>query len=146
MSELPMPIYAITTPNAGQRSVLTDPRRRNILRCSVPVSQKEVLKLLEDLSRRCCSILVTVVSNRLHDLFHQAFPFAFPLPALLLGICFKYSSLETPTALCHDVEHPGVLNAPLVKEAVLVAAFYKNKSVAEQTRLILRGICSWTST
>ena len=36
------------------------------------------------------------------------------------------------SALIHDVDHPGVPNATLVKEGTELAAHYKNKSVAEQ--------------
>jgi hypothetical protein len=36
------------------------------------------------------------------------------------------------SALVHDVYHPGVPNIQLVKEEDSIAAFYKNKSVAEQ--------------
>lgn len=36
------------------------------------------------------------------------------------------------SALIHDVDHTGVPNSQLVKENARVAAYYKNKSVAEQ--------------
>eukprot|EP00980_Cylindrotheca_fusiformis_P001232 scaffold331_cov117-Cylindrotheca_fusiformis.AAC.10 len=35
-------------------------------------------------------------------------------------------------ALIHDVDHPGVSNAQLVKEQTALAKLYKNKSIAEQ--------------
>eukprot|EP00538_Stauroneis_constricta_P012478 CAMPEP_0119548166 /NCGR_PEP_ID=MMETSP1352-20130426/2141_1 /TAXON_ID=265584 /ORGANISM="Stauroneis constricta, Strain CCMP1120" /LENGTH=1235 /DNA_ID=CAMNT_0007593355 /DNA_START=105 /DNA_END=3812 /DNA_ORIENTATION=- len=38
-------------------------------------------------------------------------------------------------ALIHDVDHPGVPNAQLVKEGAQVAKFYRDKSVAEQNSL-----------
>jgi class 3 adenylate cyclase len=38
----------------------------------------------------------------------------------------------TFSALIHDLDHPGVPNAQLVKEKVAIADLYKNKSVAEQ--------------
>jgi class 3 adenylate cyclase len=41
------------------------------------------------------------------------------------------------SALIHDVDHPGVPNATLVKERTLVARRYKNKSVAEQNSVDL---------
>ena len=40
-------------------------------------------------------------------------------------------------ALIHDVDHPGVPNAQLVKEGVPLAKFYDGKSVAEQNSLDL---------
>ena len=40
-------------------------------------------------------------------------------------------------ALLHDVDHQGVTNAQLVKEKAVVAAVYKNKSVAEQNSFSL---------
>jgi 3'5'-cyclic nucleotide phosphodiesterase len=36
------------------------------------------------------------------------------------------------SALIHDLDHPGVPNAQLIKEGVPLASFYKNQSVAEQ--------------
>jgi hypothetical protein len=41
------------------------------------------------------------------------------------------------SALIHDVDHPGVPNATLVKERTFVARRYKNKSVAEQNSVDL---------
>lgn len=41
------------------------------------------------------------------------------------------------SALIHDVDHPGVPNSQLIKENSKVAAFYKNKSVAEQNSVDL---------
>jgi len=41
------------------------------------------------------------------------------------------------SALIHDADHPGVPNAQLVKEGTLLAANYKNKSVAEQNSIDL---------
>ena len=40
-------------------------------------------------------------------------------------------------ALIHDIDHPGVPNSQLVKENSAIAAFYKNKSVAEQNSVDL---------
>ena len=40
-------------------------------------------------------------------------------------------------ALLHDVDHQGVTNTQLVKEKAVVAAVYKNKSVAEQNSFSL---------
>jgi 3'5'-cyclic nucleotide phosphodiesterase len=36
------------------------------------------------------------------------------------------------SALIHDLDHPGVPNAQLVKEKTPLAAAYKNQSIAEQ--------------
>ena len=44
------------------------------------------------------------------------------------------------SALIHDVDHPGVPNAILVKEKTEVASKYRNKSVAEQNSVDL----AWT--
>ena len=41
------------------------------------------------------------------------------------------------SALIHDVDHPGVPNATLIKERAIVARRYKNKSVAEQNSVDL---------
>ena len=41
------------------------------------------------------------------------------------------------SALIHDVDHPGVPNAQLVKENVKIAKYYSNRSVAEQNALDL---------
>ncbi|CAB9499837.1 Receptor-type guanylate cyclase gcy [Seminavis robusta] len=41
------------------------------------------------------------------------------------------------SALIHDLDHPGVPNATLVKEGTNLAALYKNKSVAEQNSVDL---------
>ena len=41
------------------------------------------------------------------------------------------------SALIHDVDHSGVPNSQLIKENSRVAAFYKNKSVAEQNSVDL---------
>lgn len=41
------------------------------------------------------------------------------------------------SALIHDTDHPGVPNAQLVKEGSQLAAFYNNKSVAEQNSVDL---------
>ena len=41
------------------------------------------------------------------------------------------------SALIHDVDHEGVTNAQLVKEANPLAITYKNRSVAEQNSLVL---------
>ena len=41
------------------------------------------------------------------------------------------------SALIHDVDHPGVPNAQLVKEETTLAKFYQNKSVAEQNSVDL---------
>lgn len=41
------------------------------------------------------------------------------------------------SALLHDVDHPGVPNAQLVKEATETACHYKNKSIAEQNSIDL---------
>ena len=41
------------------------------------------------------------------------------------------------SALIHDVDHPGVPNAQLVKEGTEIASIYKNKSVAEQNSVDL---------
>jgi len=41
------------------------------------------------------------------------------------------------SALIHDLDHPGVPNAQLVKEGSRLAACYKNKSVAEQNSVDL---------
>jgi hypothetical protein len=38
------------------------------------------------------------------------------------------------SAIIHDVDHPGVPNAQLVKEGASLAETYKNVSVAEQNR------------
>jgi hypothetical protein len=43
----------------------------------------------------------------------------------------------TLAALIHDVDHPGVPNAQLVKEHAETAVHYKNKSVAEQNSVDL---------
>ena len=40
-------------------------------------------------------------------------------------------------ALIHDLDHPGVPNATLVKEETSLAKLYKNKSVAEQNSVDL---------
>ena len=41
------------------------------------------------------------------------------------------------SALIHDVDHPGVSNAQLVKEETEVATLYNNKSVAEQNSITI---------
>lgn len=41
------------------------------------------------------------------------------------------------SALIHDVDHPGVPNAQLVKEKTQLAVFYENHSVAEQNSIDL---------
>jgi len=41
------------------------------------------------------------------------------------------------SALIHDLDHPGVSNATLVKEGTSLATLYKNKSVAEQNSVDL---------
>jgi hypothetical protein len=43
----------------------------------------------------------------------------------------------TISALIHDLDHPGVPNAILIKEGVDMADHYKNKSVAEQNSVDL---------
>jgi len=40
-------------------------------------------------------------------------------------------------ALIHDVDHPGVPNSTLVQEKTILAAVYKNKSIAEQNSVDL---------
>ena len=41
------------------------------------------------------------------------------------------------SALIHDVDHPGVTNAELIKEGVKVAETYNNKSISEQNSVDL---------
>lgn len=41
------------------------------------------------------------------------------------------------SALIHDVDHPGVSNATLIKEGTNIAQLYKEKSVAEQNSIDL---------
>jgi hypothetical protein len=38
------------------------------------------------------------------------------------------------SAIIHDVDHPGIPNAQLVKEKASIAQKYKNVSIAEQNR------------
>jgi hypothetical protein len=42
------------------------------------------------------------------------------------------------SAIIHDVDHPGVPNAQLVKEKSPLAEMYRNVSVAEQNRYAKR--------
>jgi hypothetical protein len=44
------------------------------------------------------------------------------------------------SAIIHDVDHPGVPNAQLVKEKSMLAQSYNNASVAEQNRQV--NVCT----
>jgi 3'5'-cyclic nucleotide phosphodiesterase len=51
------------------------------------------------------------------------------------------------SALIHDLYHPGVTNAVLVKENSKIASLYKNKSIAEQKSVddAWQMLVSWLS-